>query len=143
MEKKYRDGAAVLAGLAVVALVVTVLIDGDDPTPSCSLSTAAATVIVVGVSKGRATDEIVGPAAAGAIVPAFCKPVVQALVAEPDDKVTLDITTAGGTTQSVDVTGSDVLRPPGPVPQPTCSDWLLQTARDLCFQGRLGPPAPF
>ena len=139
MEDKYIVGAGVLGGLAVVATAIAVFTGSENASASCSLTTAAAGAIVAWVSKGRAVDEIVGPATASAAVPLACKPVVEALLEQPDETVQLEVQDAG---ESLDMTGSELLGAPAPAPAPlpTCDDWLFQSARDLCYQGQIGPP---
>lgn len=125
----------------MIALVIAV-VTGGSSTPTCALTSAAAGALVTGATKGRAVGEIVGPAAAGVGVPAACKPVVDALVNDPNEEVKLDVRLPDGSESTETLTGSQLPSAP-PVPaQRSCLNWITPEWRRLCLEGRLPPVAP-
>jgi hypothetical protein len=141
VDPKYKNAGIALGGLAVVALVIALVTDGSS-TPTCGLTSAAAGAIIIGVTQGKETAAIVGTAAGGVVVPAVCKPVVDALINKPDEDVKLEVQLPDGGESAETLKGSQL---PSTLPAPeqrSCLNWILDEWKFLCLQGKLPPVAP-
>ncbi len=98
MESKQFRSNFIWGGAALLAIAVAAFIflgqSGDEV--GCALSTAGVGAIAEGLTHGRGTAEIVGPAAATAVVPVACKKVVEKLVEEPKKEVELTVESPAG-----------------------------------------------
>ncbi len=98
MESKQSRSNFIWGGVALLAIAAAAFIflgqDGDEV--GCALSTAGVGAIAEGLTHGRDTAEIVGPAAATAVVPVACKKVVEKLVEEPEKEIELTVESPGG-----------------------------------------------
>jgi hypothetical protein len=138
---KYLKAGAILACLAVGAVAV-LLILGGSKTPSCDLTAAAAGAIVAGVTHGRDVAEIVAPAVTGAAVPGACKSVVDTLIKTPAKQVTLKINLPDGTQATSSLKGIQLPSTQTSSAPRSCGNWIAESLRTLCNEGRLPPAAP-
>jgi hypothetical protein len=144
--KGWTSNTAVVAGIAILALAAGWFALTKSKDAACALTAAGVSSIVLGVTHERSVEQIVGTAAAGAIVPEACKAVVESLIDTPSETVTIQLKVPSGTVTKT-VPGTTVLAPPSPAAGSDVQrviDCFLSYREsrfldDLCTQGVIEP----
>jgi superfamily II helicase len=112
--------------------------DKENVDTACHLAASGITALAVGMSHGQSTQEIIA-LSSGAISDFACREVVDLMIQSPSEPVTVVINTRDGET-SVQLSGTQLT--PVVLDVPSCDDWLVPTAEQMCRDGELGPPLP-
>ena len=132
--------------VAAVAVGAFVAYTGkDDKGATCALTSTGLGLIVLSVNHGQSAGTIAAKAAATGLAPVACKSVIESLVDEPEEPVTVNVDSTGDET----VPGSELLDttpPPEPPQTPVsrlvdCFRWQSYFLRQMCYEGTIEPPS--
>lgn len=132
----------IIGGVILVALAVGVFSLTKNEAATCAVGTAGVLAIVGGVTHGESAAKIVADVA----VPLACEAVVNSLIADPADDVTIELQTPTGTTTET-VPGSTILDSAPPESTADTSRTLgciisfgdSEFLYDMCLKGVIDP----
>ncbi|MDP9301944.1 MAG: hypothetical protein M3P43_13790 [Actinomycetota bacterium] len=144
--KTWTRNPLVVGGVLVLVLAVAVFVVTKSKDATCALTAAGVSSVVLGVTHEKSVEQIVGTAAAGALVPEACKAMVESLIGHPSSTVTFELTTPTGT-QTQTASGNTILTPPSPAADTGVQRIIdcfisFRTSKfldDLCVKGVIEP----
>jgi hypothetical protein len=133
----------IIGGVVVVVIAVGVFLVTRNSAASCQIGAYGVEAIAVGVTHGRSADQI---ATASNFVPTICEGVINSLIEDPEEEVTLNLELPTGGTTEQTIPGTEVLNPAPPAPGSgerivKCLGWNSSLLFRLCVDGNLPPPS--
>jgi hypothetical protein len=143
----------VVGGLAILALGAGILVyvsqqespDENTANFGCTLTTAGVGALAIGLSRGESSSAVVAQLGAPAAAGFACKQLVDSLVEDPGEPVTVNVQPGVGTNpipQRITLDDLTSTVPPGSISRMLeCADYTIPVLFQMCSDGQLAPPA--